>query len=84
MRTARMAALSPAVSQRKGHRHEGNLPWSDLLNGQGNVAAGADGSADATTDHLVPWGVHRQGGSTDPFGHVWLVGDSSPLSRQQA
>jgi PhnB protein len=44
------------------------------------VAAGADGSADAVRDHAVPWGVHRQGGFTDPFGHVWLVGDSSPLA----
>jgi PhnB protein len=43
------------------------------------VAAGADGSADAVTDHQVPWGTHRQGGFTDPFGHRWLVGDSSPL-----
>jgi hypothetical protein len=23
--------------------------------------------------------VHRQGGFRDPFGHVWLVGDFSPL-----
>lgn len=45
------------------------------------VGAGADGSADAITDHQTPWGVHRQGGFTDPFGHVWLVGDTSPLSR---
>lgn len=44
------------------------------------VAAGADGSADEITDHQVPWGIHRQGGFTDPFGHVWLVGDKSPLS----
>jgi PhnB protein len=43
------------------------------------VAAGADGSADAMTDHQVPWGIHRQGGFTDPFGHVWTVGDKSPL-----
>jgi hypothetical protein len=27
----------------------------------------------------VPWGVHRQGGFIDPFGHLWLVGDRSPL-----
>lgn len=27
----------------------------------------------------APWGVHRQGEFTDPFGHVWLVGDTSPL-----
>jgi PhnB protein len=44
------------------------------------IAAGADGSADEIRDHRVPWGVHRQGGFTDPFGHVWLVGDKSPLT----
>jgi PhnB protein len=43
------------------------------------VAAGADGSADAVRDHEAPWGTHRQGGFRDPFGHVWLVGDASPL-----
>jgi PhnB protein len=43
------------------------------------VAAGADGSLDNVTDHQAPWGVHRQGGFTDPFGHRWLVGDTSPL-----
>ena len=35
------------------------------------LAAGADGSADPITDHQAPWGVHRQGSFTDPFGHVW-------------
>jgi uncharacterized glyoxalase superfamily protein PhnB len=45
------------------------------------VAAGADGSVDEIRDHEVPWGVHRQGGFIDPFGHLWLVGDRSPLSR---
>jgi hypothetical protein len=25
------------------------------------------------------WGPHRQGGFVDPFGHIWLVGDRSPL-----
>jgi len=30
-------------------------------------------------DHQAPWGVHRQGGFIDPFGHLWLVGDRSPL-----
>jgi PhnB protein len=39
------------------------------------VAAGADGSI----DQKAPWGVHRQGGFIDPFGHLWLVGDRSPL-----
>ena len=44
------------------------------------VAAGADGSVDLIRDHQMPWGTHRQGGFTDPFGHRWLVGDRSPLS----
>jgi PhnB protein len=44
------------------------------------VAAGADGAADVMRDHQVPWGIHRQGGFTDPFGHVWLVGDKTPLT----
>ena len=33
------------------------------------VEAGADGSRDRITDHQAPWGTHRQGGFTDPFGH---------------
>jgi PhnB protein len=44
------------------------------------VAAGADGSFDKIRDHEMPWGVHRQGSFVDPFGHLWLVGDRSPLS----
>ncbi len=32
-------------------------------------------------DHATPWGAHRQGGFTDPFGHRWSVGDRSPLAR---
>jgi PhnB protein len=47
------------------------------------VAAGADGSVDEIRDHTMPWGVHRQGGFLDPFGHLWLVGDRSPLSAHQ-
>jgi PhnB protein len=43
------------------------------------VAAGADGH-DPVRDHEVPWGAHRQGGFTDPYGHRWLVGDRSPLA----
>jgi uncharacterized glyoxalase superfamily protein PhnB len=45
------------------------------------VEAGADGSVDPIRDHEAPWGTHRQGGFYDPFGHLWLVGDTSPLSR---
>jgi PhnB protein len=44
------------------------------------VEAGANGSIDKIKDHQTPWGPHRQGGFVDPFGHVWLVGDHSPLS----
>ena len=43
--------------------------------------AGADGSGDRVRDHEAPWGTHRQGGFFDPFGHLWLVGDKSPLRR---
>ena len=44
------------------------------------VAAGATAGA-AIEDHRAPWGTHRQGGFTDPFGHRWSVGDRSPLGR---
>jgi uncharacterized glyoxalase superfamily protein PhnB len=30
-------------------------------------------------EHQRPGGTHRQGGFRDPFGHVWSVGDKSPL-----
>lgn len=45
------------------------------------VAAGAVGSVEDVRNHDRPWGTHRQGGFTDPFGHIWLVGDRSPLSK---
>jgi PhnB protein len=44
------------------------------------VAAGATAGS-AIEDHRAPWGTHRQGGFTDPFGHRWSVGDRSPLGR---
>jgi PhnB protein len=43
--------------------------------------AGAEGAADGVIEHEAPWGVHRQGSFRDPFGHVWHVGDRSPLAR---
>ncbi len=46
---------------------------------RGAVAAGADPKSDPVRDHERPWGLHRQGGFVDPFGHIWLVGDRSPL-----
>jgi uncharacterized glyoxalase superfamily protein PhnB len=45
------------------------------------LKAGATGSLADVRNHQMPWGTHRQGGFTDPFGHRWLVGDRSPLSR---
>lgn len=45
------------------------------------VEAGANGSIDNIRNHEAPWGIHRQGGFIDPFGHKWLVGDKSPLNR---
>jgi PhnB protein len=33
----------------------------------------------AIEEHVVPWGIHRQGSFHDPFGHRWSVGDKSPL-----
>ncbi len=44
------------------------------------LEAGATGSLDNVRDHQMPWGVHRQGGFLDPFGHIWFVGDRSPLN----
>ena len=44
------------------------------------LEAGAIGSPADIKDYETPWGAHRQGGFTDPFGHIWLVGDRSPLS----
>jgi PhnB protein len=46
---------------------------------RGALAAGAYGHL--PIDHPMPWGNHRQGGFTDPFGHIWLVGDRTPLNR---
>ena len=45
------------------------------------VSAGANGSLDPIRDHEAPWGTHRQGSFIDPFGHIWFVGDRSPLNR---
>lgn len=42
------------------------------------AAGGTSGSP--VVDHEMPWGVHRQGGFADPFGHRWSVGDRSPLT----
>ena len=44
------------------------------------VQAGATDVEEAT-DYDTPWGTHRQGGFTDPFGHRWSVGDRTPLEQ---
>jgi uncharacterized glyoxalase superfamily protein PhnB len=41
-------------------------------------AAGAT-AVERPIGHEAPWGEHRQGGFTDPFGHRWSVGDRTPL-----
>ena len=46
------------------------------------VEAGANastGAGHAIQEHHMPWGVHRQGGLIDPYGHIWFVGDRTPL-----
>jgi PhnB protein len=48
------------------------------------IAAGADGGFDPVRDHEMPWGPHRQGAFLDPFGHLWLVGDRTPLAPHPA
>jgi len=42
------------------------------------LEAGATGGD--IRNYRVPWGTHRQGSFTDPFGHIWHVGDKSPLA----
>lgn len=44
-----------------------------------NAARAGATDVEHLTDHQVPWGTHRQGGFTDPFGHRWSVGDRTPL-----
>jgi len=48
------------------------------------VAAGARGRTYPVAVHDMPWGPHRQGTFVDPFGHLWFVGDRSPLQKYVA
>jgi uncharacterized glyoxalase superfamily protein PhnB len=43
------------------------------------LAAGAAGNLENIRSHKMPRGPHRQGGFVDPFGHIWFVGNKSPL-----
>ncbi len=47
------------------------------------IAAGAS-LASEIERHQRPWGIHRQGGFRDPYGHNWSVGDKSPLSSHRS
>jgi PhnB protein len=50
------------------------------------VARAVDCGAEAifdVRDYQMPWGTRRQGVFRDPFGHLWFVGDKSPLSPVQ-
>jgi PhnB protein len=49
----------------------------DDLIGRASLAGATD--VEPASDHEAPWGRHRQGGFTDPFGHRWSVGDRTPL-----
>jgi PhnB protein len=42
------------------------------------LEAGAKANLDIQ-DRQRPWGTHRQGAFINPFGHIWFVGDKSPL-----
>ncbi len=42
------------------------------------IEAGA-APIDPMETYETPWGPHRQGTFRDPFGHLWFVGDHSPL-----
>jgi uncharacterized glyoxalase superfamily protein PhnB len=47
------------------------------------IGRAADAGAvdvELVTAHEAPWGIHQQGGFTDPFGHRWSVGDRTPLA----
>lgn len=45
----------------------------------GRALAGGAVAGSPVVERQMPWGTHRQGGFTDPFGHKWSVGDRSPL-----
>ena len=47
----------------------------------GRAARAGATHVEQATNHEAPWGPHRQGGFTDPFGHRWSVGDRTPLHR---
>jgi PhnB protein len=79
---ANPAEADPAQVGQTSVRIEVFVDDPDALIGRAR-AAGAS-SARAAVEHELPWGTHRQGGFVDPFGHVWSVGDRTPLARHPA
>jgi PhnB protein len=69
---------SPAAAGMTTTRIELFLDDPDALLERAAAAGAAD--VESVRDHDVPWGIHRQGGFTDPFGHRWSIGDRTPLS----
>ncbi|MFC7533119.1 VOC family protein [Actinoplanes sp. GCM10030250] len=72
---------SPAVLGSTTARIEVFVDEPDAVVGRA-AEAGAN-YLDPVRDHSAPWGTHRQGGFFDPYGHLWLVGDKSPLERHR-
>ena len=80
--------LHEAVPGRVAERNpaEAGLPTTRIelfVDGPERVIGRAEDAGATQVEHVVshdaPWGVHQQGGFTDPFGHRWSVGDRTPL-----
>lgn len=75
----RIIELSPVDAGLTTTRIELFVEDPDRLIERASDAGASD--VERPSDHDAPWGVHRQGGFTDPFGHRWSVGDRTPLLR---
>lgn len=69
---------SPAGAGMTTTRIEVFLDDPDALLERAATAGASD--VETVRGHDAPWGIHRQGGFTDPFGHRWSIGDRTPLS----
>jgi uncharacterized glyoxalase superfamily protein PhnB len=73
----RASELDPAAAGLTTTRIELFTDEPDRVIARAEQAGATD--VEQPIDHEAPWGVHRQGGFTDPFGHRWSVGDRTPL-----
>jgi len=71
--------LSPTAAGMTTTRIEVFIDEPDELIERAAQAGATD--VEPVSAHDTPWGPHRQGGFTDPFGHRWSVGDRTPLQR---